>query len=81
MSDNATQDSQPVTDPVCGMNIQPAKAAAHVLHDGRDLYFCSTDCRDKFGANPAQYVSAGKPSGLLAWLRRVFGGGCCSGKH
>lgn len=81
MADKTTQPTDAVTDPVCGMNIEPTKAAAHVLHDGRDFYFCSTDCRDKFGANPAQYAATGKSGGPLAWLRRLFTGGCCGDKH
>ncbi|WP_426211497.1 heavy metal translocating P-type ATPase [Massilia sp. TWP1-3-3] len=42
-------------DPVCGMtvSVNPDK---HVLHQGRDYYFCSTGCRDKFRVNPATYL-------------------------
>lgn len=47
-----------VTDPVCGMQIDSAKAAASEAVQGRTYYFCSTSCRDKFRANPDGYAKA-----------------------
>ena len=43
-------------DVVCGMQVDPAKAAATSEHDGRTYYFCSKTCKTKFDANPAQFV-------------------------
>ena len=43
-------------DPVCGMTV-PVNPEKHVLHEGRDYYFCSTGCRDKFRASPASYLN------------------------
>ena len=34
-----------VTDPVCGMKIDPAKAAGSVRHKGRAVHFCSKGCQ------------------------------------
>lgn len=45
-----------VTDPVCGMRIDPAGAAASEQYDGYTYYFCSTNCRDLFMADPQRYV-------------------------
>ena len=45
-----------VTDPVCGMQVAPSAAAAHVTHEGREFFFCSPSCRDKFVADPAKYA-------------------------
>jgi Cu+-exporting ATPase len=45
-----------VRDPVCGMDIDPADAAAQIDHDGTAYYFCSQHCAARFNANPAQYV-------------------------
>lgn len=42
-------------DPVCGMTVKPASAAASRLHEGNRYYFCSTYCADEFDASPAQY--------------------------
>jgi YHS domain-containing protein/uncharacterized membrane protein YraQ (UPF0718 family) len=46
-----------VTDPVCGMSIDPTAAPAHVTHDGHDVAFCSLECRDRFVADPAAFTS------------------------
>lgn len=45
------------TDPVCGMSVEEADAPAKVDHEGTTYYFCSTDCRDEFVANPGDYAS------------------------
>src|SRR5262249_58792285 len=37
-------------DPVCGMEVDPAQAAATLDVDGTRYYFCSTGCRDEFAA-------------------------------
>ena len=44
-------------DPVCGMNIDQARAAATLTHDGASYYFCCRGCADKFKANPQKYLS------------------------
>ncbi|MDX2089682.1 MAG: heavy metal translocating P-type ATPase [Kofleriaceae bacterium] len=41
-------------DPVCGMTVKPA-TSHRVLHDGREVLFCSARCKDKFVANPGHY--------------------------
>jgi len=45
-------------DPVCGMTVDPAKAAATVQHRGRTYYFCAKGCAQRFSANPEKYLSA-----------------------
>ena len=45
-------------DPVCGMNVDPAKAAGEFDHKGTKFYFCSKHCLTKFKAEPAKYVAA-----------------------
>jgi YHS domain-containing protein len=44
-----------VTDPVCGMRIDPDDAAATAEHDGKVYYFCSETCRDLFEGDPDSY--------------------------
>ncbi len=44
-----------VIDPVCGMQVDPSTAAAHVTLEDREFFFCSPSCRDKFVADPAKY--------------------------
>ena len=45
-----------VTDPVCGMRIDPDDAVGTVEYNGVTYYFCSEFCRDAFVADPAAYV-------------------------
>ena len=44
-------------DPVCGMEVDPASAAASASVDGTTHYFCSTGCRDHFLADRQQSAS------------------------
>jgi Cu+-exporting ATPase len=43
-------------DPVCGMQVEPERAAARAEHGGRTYYFCSTHCHQKFMAEPGRYA-------------------------
>ncbi len=43
-------------DVVCGMQVEPAKAAGTSEYDGKTYYFCSKGCKAKFDAAPKQYV-------------------------
>jgi YHS domain-containing protein len=43
-------------DVVCGMQVDPAKAAAPSQYKGKTYYFCSTSCKTKFDANPSQFA-------------------------
>ncbi|HEY7610330.1 MAG TPA: heavy metal translocating P-type ATPase [Alphaproteobacteria bacterium] len=42
-------------DPVCGMNVDPARAKHKFEHAGETYYFCSAGCRTKFEGDPARY--------------------------
>ncbi len=45
-----------VTDPVCGMSVDPAATPHVATHDGAHHYFCSAGCLAKFTADPERYV-------------------------
>ncbi|MGA7916820.1 MAG: heavy metal translocating P-type ATPase [Candidatus Acidiferrales bacterium] len=45
-------------DPVCGMTVNPERAAARVEHSGKTFYFCCAGCATKFRAEPEKYLSA-----------------------
>jgi YHS domain-containing protein len=45
-----------VTDPVCGMEIDSAAAAASEEYQGKTYYFCSEGCHQRFVAAPEQYA-------------------------
>ncbi|MFX5937790.1 YHS domain-containing protein, partial [Acinetobacter baumannii] len=46
-----------VKDPVCGMDVDPAKTQHHAPHGGTEYHFCSGGCRTKFVADPERYLS------------------------
>lgn len=43
-------------DPVCGMQVDPAKAAGSSEYSGKIHYFCSGHCKQKFDRAPSQYA-------------------------
>jgi P-type Cu+ transporter len=44
-------------DPVCGMVVDPQKAAARVEHAGHTYYFCAQGCARRFEQAPEKYLS------------------------
>ena len=45
-----------VVDPVCGMRVDPRKAAGSHEHEGVRYYFFGTLCLIRFRADPAKYL-------------------------
>lgn len=45
-------------DPVCGMTVDPATAAASAEYEGKTYYFCSQTCVASFKADPARYATS-----------------------
>jgi YHS domain-containing protein len=56
-----------VLDPVCGMLIAPASAAAQREHAGQVYHLCSIGCAAKFDADAAAYIAASRMEGFEAW--------------
>ncbi len=50
-----------VTDPVCGMKVNPGTAAASYQHEGKTYHFCCSQCLEKFRAAPAKYLATEPP--------------------
>jgi len=48
--------NEPV-DPVCGMTVEPAKAAGTFKFEGQTYYFCSPSCLEQFSAEPAKFLA------------------------
>lgn len=48
-----------VKDPVCGMEVDPARAAGQSEYQGRTYYFCSAHCKAAFDREPEKYVREG----------------------
>src|SRR5262245_33267521 len=45
-----------VRDPVCGMTVDPAASTQRAEYAGHSHFFCSAKCREKFTAEPGQYL-------------------------
>ncbi len=43
-------------DPVCGMEVDPARAAATVEHKNQTFYFCNPHCAERFRQEPERYL-------------------------
>jgi Cu+-exporting ATPase len=67
---NATSVKTAVKDPVCGMEIETAKAAGHAEFKGQTYYFCGSKCKEKFDLDPEHYL--GKSAAVSK-----SGHGCC----
>lgn len=46
-------------DPVCGMDVDGAKAAGSSAYKGKTYYFCASGCKKAFDGNPERYVRKG----------------------
>jgi Cu+-exporting ATPase len=51
-------------DPVCGMMVDPQKAAGKVEHNGKTYYFCSARCAEHFRNEPQKFLAAPGTAGM-----------------
>src|SRR5205823_3898352 len=49
-------------DPVCGMTVDRARAAATREYKGKTYYFCARSCAEKFSAQPEAYLEQARAS-------------------
>jgi YHS domain-containing protein/positive regulator of sigma E activity len=49
---------QGTLDPVCGMKVDPAEAAAKIDYEGRTYFFCNAGCLEAFIQEPSRYLVA-----------------------
>lgn len=54
-----------VTDPVCGMEIDPAEAAGTWEYKGRTYHFCHPSCLERFQASPAVFLQTRAPARVI----------------
>jgi len=43
-------------DPVCGMEVDPARAAVKIDYEGKTYFFCNAGCLEAFIREPARYL-------------------------
>ena len=51
-------------DPVCGMSVNPARAAATREFGGTKYYFCSSRCAERFAEDPERFLTAPGTGGM-----------------
>ncbi len=70
----SSEHGESTVDPVCGMRVERAAAAAVVEHEGTRHHFCSVHCANRFRAEPARYLTgpapeaAPTPKGKTDWV-------------
>lgn len=60
-------------DPVCGMDVEPGKAAATGEYGGKTYYFCAQMCKEKFDEDPPKWLAGAKPTKESFWSRLFKG--------
>ncbi|HZZ71769.1 MAG TPA: heavy metal translocating P-type ATPase [Pirellulales bacterium] len=60
------------TDVVCGMQVEPERAAAEYDYQGQHYFFCSQKCQDKFRAHPEQFLQPKEAAPALVQLTGMF---------
>ncbi|MEO8434609.1 MAG: heavy metal translocating P-type ATPase [Pyrinomonadaceae bacterium] len=50
-------DAEVARDPVCGMTVDPRKAAGSFEYQGETHYFCSTHCLQRFREDPERFLN------------------------
>ena len=58
-----------MTDPVCGMTVDPARAAGHRDYKGQTYYFCGLGCLKRFTADPEKFLT---PKVVIAPVGRAM---------
>jgi P-type Cu+ transporter len=48
-------------DPICGMTVDPERAAGRFEFEGETYYFCSAHCLQKFSNNPSAFIEKAEP--------------------
>ncbi|AWZ01307.1 copper-transporting P-type ATPase [Rhodobiaceae bacterium] len=61
MDTQTTTKALVVRDPVCGMSVDPATNSHRAKHEGREFYFCSERCSNRFTAEPSLFLDAKDP--------------------
>ena len=68
---------EPALDPVCGMTVDPDRAAGSFEYKGKTFYFCSTHCLHRFRENPESFLNktpmAPQPIGITQQPKPVPG--------
>ncbi len=58
-------------DPVCGMQVGPARKNLVALYDGRSFWFCADACLSAFESSPRKYMERTAPK-RKGWFGRYL---------
>ena len=50
-----------MTDPICGMTVEPERAAGSYVYNNQTYYFCSQHCLAKFKEDPEKFLKSPAP--------------------
>jgi YHS domain-containing protein len=64
-----TTSSTKVTDPVCGMQVDPCETNLVAVNEGQSFYFCAESCRKAFIINPQKFLVSQSPKRKGWWAR------------
>jgi len=53
-----------VKDPVCGMMVDPQRAAGKAEYAGKSYFFCSPRCKERFEKEPEKFLAAPGTAGM-----------------
>jgi Cu+-exporting ATPase len=79
--ENAKSTAQIAKDLVCGMSVDPQKAAVTIEYEGRPYYFCSKGCAANFQQNPTKFLATAAgttPTPLAQTTTPSATQSCCS---
>ncbi|MEE8415482.1 MAG: YHS domain-containing protein [Desulfobacterales bacterium] len=65
----STNETRVVTDPVCGMKLDPEKTDLTASYKECTYYFCADACREAFEKNPGDYIGRGPGKRKGLWGR------------
>jgi heavy metal translocating P-type ATPase len=58
LMNTAIKQGMQVTDPVCGMSVEPESAAGSYEYEGKTYYFCSQSCFQRFQTEPTKFIKS-----------------------
>lgn len=58
--DSRYQKERLATDPVCGMVFRRVEATGTSIFNGRELWFCSSMCKERFDGAPERYIGSSR---------------------
>ncbi|MBI2916962.1 MAG: ATP-binding cassette domain-containing protein [Chloroflexi bacterium] len=58
LEDGKLKEMEVHRDPVCGMEIDPARAKASLAYEGKVYYFCAAGCLQLFQKDPGQFLAS-----------------------